>query len=127
MGRILSIIFTIIITSFYFFPFCFTFLPSVNTKMAMAAFGLVLLGIQLGKARNSVLNKNIFILSIFAAVVSLIGLVSVTYNETPDYTYASYIVSMWVWLGGAYVAVSLMKKVHGYVSKGLAWISVRAA
>ena len=67
MGRILSIIFTIIITSFYFFPFCFTFLPSVNTKMAMAAFGLVLLGIQLGKARNSVLNKNIFILSIFAA------------------------------------------------------------
>lgn len=116
MGRILSIIFTIIITSFYFFPFCFTFLPSVNTKMAMAAFGLVLLGIQLGKARNSVLNKNIFILSIFAAVVSLIGLVSVTYNETPDYTYASYIVSMWVWLGGAYVAVSLMKKVHGYVS-----------
>lgn len=116
MGRILSIIFTTIITSFYFFPFCFTFLPSVNTKMAMAAFGLVLLGIQLGKARNSVLNKNIFILSIFAAVVSLIGLVSVTYNETPDYTYASYIVSMWVWLGGAYVAVSLMKKVHGYVS-----------
>ena len=116
MGRILSIIFTIIITSFYFFPFCFTFLPSVNTKMAMAAFGLVLLGIQLGKARNSVLNKNIFILSIFAAVVSLVGLVSVTYNETPDYTYASYIVSMWVWLGGAYVAVSLMKKVHGYVS-----------
>ena len=116
MGRILSIIFTTIITSFYFFPFCFTFLPSVNTKMAMAAFGLVLLGVQLGKARNSVLNKNIFILSIFAAIVSLIGLISVTYNETPDYTYASYIVSMWVWLGGAYVAVSLMRKVHGYAS-----------
>ena len=116
MGRILSIIFTTIITSFYFFPFCFTFLPSVNTKMAMAAFGLVLLGVQLGKARNSVLNKNIFILSIFAAIVSLIGLISITYNETPDYTYASYIVSMWVWLGGAYVAVSLMRKVHGYAS-----------
>ena len=82
----------------------------------MAAFGLVLLGVQLGKARNSVLNKNIFILSIFAAIVSLIGLISVTYNETPDYTYASYIVSMWVWLGGAYVAVSLMRKVHGYAS-----------
>ena len=84
--------------------------------MAMAAFGLVLLGVQLGKARNSVLNKNIFILSIFAAIVSLIGLISITYNETPDYTYASYIVSMWVWLGGAYVAVSLMRKVHGYAS-----------
>ena len=112
----MSIIFTTISTSFYFFPFCFTFLPSVNTKMAMAAFGLVLLGVQLGKARNSVLNKNIFILSIFAAIVSLIGLISVTYNETPDYTYASYIVSMWVWLGGAYVAVSLMRKVHGYAS-----------
>ncbi|MBR5282453.1 MAG: hypothetical protein IKU22_06715 [Alistipes sp.] len=116
MAKYISIIFTAIITSFYFFPFEFTFLPGFNTKMIMAGFGLVLLGVQLSKARNSVLSKDIFVLSVFAALVSLMGLISVTYNETPDYTYASYIVSMWVWLSGAYVAVSLMRKVHGYVS-----------
>ena len=116
MAKFISIIFTAIITSFYFFPFEFTFLPGFNTKMIMAGFGLVLLGVQLSKARNSVLSKDIFVLSVFAALVSLAGLISVTYNETPDYTYASYIISMWVWLSGAYVAVSLMRKVHGYVS-----------
>lgn len=116
MAKFISIIFTAIITSFYFFPFEFTFLPGFNTKMIMAGFGLVLLGVQLSKARNSVLSKDIFVLSVFAALVSLMGLISVTYNETPDYTYASYIISMWVWLSGAYVAVSLMRKVHGYVS-----------
>ena len=45
MIKILSIIFTIVVTSFYFFPFEFTFLPGVNTKMAMAGLGLVIFGI----------------------------------------------------------------------------------
>ena len=49
MIKILSIIFTIVVTSFYFFLFEFTFLPGVNTKMAMAGLGLVIFGIQLGK------------------------------------------------------------------------------
>lgn len=116
MARLLLLVFTTIITSFYFFPFEFTFLPGVNTKMAMAGFGLILLGVQLSRSRNSLLSKDVFILSVFAALVSLVGLISVTYNETPDYTYASYIISMWVWLSGAYVVVSLMRQVHGTVS-----------
>lgn len=116
MARLLLLVFTTIITSFYFFPFEFTFLPGVNTKMAMAGFGLILLGVQLSRSRNSLLSKDVFTLSVFAALVSLMGLISVTYNETPDYAYASYLISMWVWLSGAYVVVSLMRQVHGEVS-----------
>lgn len=116
MVRILLFILTTIVTSFYFFPFNFTFLPAVNTKMAMAAFSLILLGVRLSRSRSSLLDKDAFILSVFAALVSLAGLISVTLNGTPDYSYASYIMSMWVWLGGAYVAVSMMREVHGDVS-----------
>ena len=108
--------FTLLVVSFYFFPFQFRFLPAVNTKMALAALGLVILGIQLARNRNALINKDFFILSIFAAFVSLAGLISVIYNETPDYAYATYIISMWVWISAAYVVVSLIRWVHGTVS-----------
>lgn len=116
MIKILSIIFTIVVTSFYFFPFEFTFLPGVNTKMAMAGLGLVIFGIQLGKSRNQLIGKDVFVLSILALLVSLAAFVAVSINETLDYTYVSYVISMWVWLGGAYVVVSLIRKVHSFAS-----------
>lgn len=105
-----------IMVSFYFFPIEFTFLPGVNTKMAMAGFGLVVLFVQMALHRKPYVDENIFRFSVIAIIVSLIGFIAVTYNETSDYTYATYIVSMWVWLSGAYVVITLMRALHGYVS-----------
>ena len=105
-----------IMVSFYFFPIEFTFLPGVNTKMAMAGFGLVVLAVQMALRRKPYVDEGILRYSVIAIVISLIGFVAVTYNETSDYTYATYIVSMWVWLSGAYVVITLMRALHGYVS-----------
>ena len=106
-----------VLTSLYFFPFAFSFLPGVNTKMMMAAVGLVLLGIQLAKQKKkSEVNVDFFMLSLFAAVASLIGWISITINNTPDTAYATYLVSMWVWLGGAYVLASTIRQLHGHLS-----------
>lgn len=107
---------TTVITSFYFFPFEFVFLPGVNTKMAMAAVGLVLLGVRMAQSRNAVLNKDFFTLSLWALGVSLAGFVAVVYNDTHDYTYVTYAMSMWVWAGAAYVLVELIRKLHGKIS-----------
>lgn len=41
---------------------------------------------------------------------------AVTWNDTYDYTYATYLVSMWVWLSGAYVVIQAIKKLHGGIS-----------
>ncbi len=106
----------VILTSFYFFPFTFTFLPGVNTKMAMAGVGLVLLGLQLGRARNSIFSKDMVTISLYALMVSFTSFIAVTLNETRDYAYVSYIISMWVWLSAAFVAVKYMRTVHGYIS-----------
>ena len=106
----------VILTSFYFFPFTFTFLPGVNTKMAMAGVGLVMLGLQLGRARNSIFSKDMVTISLYALMVSFTSFIAVTLNETRDYTYVSYIISMWVWLSAAYVAVKYMRTAHGYIS-----------
>ena len=62
------------------------------------------------------INKDTFVLSVCAALVSLAGFVSVVYNGTPDYAYATYLISMWVWLSAAYVVVTWMRWVHGTVS-----------
>jgi len=105
-----------IATSLYFFPFHTTFLPGANTKMLLAATGLAVWGIDLARGRSSCISKDLFVLSLWGIAVSIIGLVSVAYNETSDYTYATYIVSMWVWLGGAYAVARLIRSTHGRLS-----------
>lgn len=116
MLNFIKILIAGISVSFFFFPFEFTFLPGVNTKMAMAGVGLVLYVIDLAKGRAPQINKDGLVITVMAALVSLCGLVSVIANNTNDYTYVTYIVSMFVWLGGAYTAVKIVKWLHGYVS-----------
>lgn len=106
----------LIVLSFYFYPFEIAFLAGANTKMLLAAIGLPILAIQLSKKRDSLANKDLLILSGLACIVSLFGLFTVVYNNTSDYTYASYIISMWVWMSGAYTALQCIKSVHGKLS-----------
>lgn len=111
-----SVILTIVATSLYFFPFSFKALPGVNTKMMLAAVGLLVYLVNLARKRDASVSKDMFFLSVCAALVSMMGLFSITYNNTPDYAYATYLVSMWVWIGGAYAVAQLMKSVHGHIS-----------
>ena len=111
--KLIAMLFLVFLTSMFFFPFEFTFLPGINTKMAMAAVGLVLFALDLAKGRAASLDRSFFLLSFLAALVSLAGFASAVINHTNDYTYASYIISMWVWMGAAYVVVSAIKWVHG--------------
>lgn len=105
-----------IFVSCYFFPFEFTFLPGVNTKMAMAGVGLVLYVLGLAGGCTSKLKKDILVIVVVGVLVSLCGLFAVIWNNTNDYTYATYFISMFVWLGGAYTAIKIVKWIHGYVS-----------
>lgn len=116
MWKLIKIFLSGVAVSCYFFPFEFTFLPGVNTKMAMAGVGLILYAIDLAKGRVGQINKSGFQIAVIAALVSLCGLTAVIYNNTNDYTYATYVVSMFVWLGGAYTAIKIVKWLHGYVS-----------
>lgn len=116
MWKLIKIFLAGVAVSCYFFPFEFTFLPGVNTKMAMAGVGLILYAIDLAKGRVGQINKSGFQIAVIAALVSLCGLTALIYNNTNDYTYATYIVSMFVWLGGAYTAIKIVKWLHGYVS-----------
>ena len=115
MYKVIIYILSTIITSFYFFPFEFSFLPGANTKMIMAGMGLVVLGIRLAKGQRMSIDKDVFILSIYAIMISLASLASMIYNNTSDTSFLTYFISMWVWLGGAYFVVMWLKQTHGSV------------
>lgn len=112
MLRILAILFTGIIVSFYYFPFEFSFLPGLNTKMGLAVVGIFLAILNLIRKREVKFPHNLVRVEALAVLVSVIGAVSVIANNTPDYAYATYFVSMTVWLSGAYAVCSLIRRVH---------------
>lgn len=119
MKNYLFIFLTVIVSSMYLFPFEFLSLPGMNTKMLLSGLGLIILTIQLAKKRDALIDNNMFTLSVIAILVSLTALFSVTLNNTAETTYVTYIVSMWVWVSGAYTVITFIRKVHGYVSVGL--------
>ena len=80
--------------------------------MMLAAGGLVFLLYSLVQKRELSLPRSLLILLLLSAAVSMISLISITYNDTPDTTYVSYIVSATVWLSAAYVVCRAILLVH---------------
>ncbi len=114
--KVLGTILTVILTSLFYFPFNTSLLPTVNTKMALAAVGLVLFAYQVAQRRNAEVDKTFASISTWALLVSAVSLFSALANESGDYTYASYIVSAWVWMGGAYAVIKCIGAVYGKVT-----------
>lgn len=111
--KVLGSILVIIITSLFYFPFTTSLLPTVNTKMLLAAVGLILLAYHVAQRHDAMANSAFMSVSAWALLVSLIGLFSAFVNDSGDYTYASYIVSAWVWMAGAYVVIKCINIVYG--------------
>lgn len=118
-AKIIFVPIVIVFTSFFLFPFYFTFLPDINTKMILAALGLAILLVRLGINGHGFISKDFFWISVCALGVSFASFLSMTLNETSDGAYLSYIVTMWVWVGAAYCVVQMIKAVHGKVNAEL--------
>lgn len=116
MSRWLSSIALVIITSFFLFPFEFTFLPGVNTKMALAALGVCFFGINQIKGGRQSIKKGEIELLVLASLVSVVSILSAVINNTHDMTYAGYVISMLVWVFGAYAVIELIRLFQGGVN-----------
>lgn len=116
MDKFIKIAISIILTSFYLFPFEFKFLPGINTKMAMAAVGGGLLILHLAHKRMANIDRSFLEIVIYGALISFVAFISYTYNNTIDYSFVRYPVSIFVWMAGAYCLCQWIKKVHGVVS-----------
>lgn len=115
MLKLLKYLFVGVVVSFYFFSFEFSFLPGVNTKMMLAVAGVIFFIIYLVKKKEFVIPKSILMVLALSCVVSLIGLFSTTFNQTEDYTYASYIVSASIWMSAAFAVCCVIYHAHGRI------------
>lgn len=114
MIKTLKIILTVLITSFYFFPVKFTFLPS-NTKNILAAIGILFVIFELIRMKDFSIPKQLLILLLISSMVSIMSLISITYNQTPDTTYVTYIRSAIIWLSGAFAVGYIIRATHGRI------------
>lgn len=110
--RLVKRIIICILVSFFYFPFEFTILPGINTKMMLAVLGLLFVMGDLLNGRRLMISKDFIILTSLANVVSLVSLYSITANHTMDTAYVLYIVSFSVWLSAAYATCHLIKETH---------------
>lgn len=105
-----------ILTSFYIFPIKFYFFPAANTKMIMAVLGVAAFVINSITKRQPLIRQSTMSVAICAFMVSFWGIVSVLYNNTNDFSYATYFVSFCVWIAAAYFVVTCIRVVHKRVS-----------
>lgn len=113
MLKYLAIVLTAVVVSLFYFPFEFSFLPGINTKMMLAVVGIGIAAYRLIQKRNSGIPEGIAKIVLLSVVVSLMGLFSVIVNNTPDYAYSTYFISMAVWFSSAFTLCTLIKTVHG--------------
>ena len=107
----------VVVTSCYIFPFVPADFSVANSKMIMAAIGIVLFAFNIFKNRGSnELDKSFIQISLWGLAVSFIAYFSIVFNNTHDYTFATYFISMWVWIGGGYTLTRYIKWVHDKVS-----------
>ena len=116
MMRAVQIIVTGILMSLFYFPFEFTFLPGINTKMLLAVVGLGLMGLTFARRQTFTFPRDMLILVLIACCVSVVAYFSQTIHHTPDSTYVTYIFSFFTWFCAAFTVASCIKAVHGRIS-----------
>lgn len=115
--QFIATLISIIITSFYLFPVYFKAFPIANTKMMIGVIGLIALANDLiTEKRNASLNKDLLSITGIALGISLVSLYTMLYNVTNDNSFVTYFFSMWVWLGGAYGVISLIRMLKYNIS-----------
>ena len=116
MIKIIGIILALIVTDFYLFPFEPAILSGVNVKMILAALAIPYIIILLATKRNGLIDKDFLIMCLFTIPISLFSLLSNVYNDTNDFSFNFYFVSVLVWMAAGFMAVSMIKLVHHELS-----------
>ena len=70
----------------------------------------------MAKERSSMVNHDIVLIFLYTLPITVFSWLSNIYNETYDYSFNYYFVSIFVWMGAAFMVVSFIKNVHQKLS-----------
>ena len=111
MLKLIKIILTGIIVSLFYFPFSFTFFPVV-TKNILGVVGIICLGVVLIRKKEFTLPRSLLLLFLLSSFVSIVALFAITYNQTPDTTYVTYLRSAIIWTSAAFATCCCIWLTH---------------
>lgn len=114
MIKVLKIILTVLVTDLFFFPLIMWGIPG-NSKIYLAVAGLVLVAFELIRQKEMSVPRELLFLLFFSGMVSLMSLISISYNQTEDRAYVTYIISACVWLSSAFTVCRIIKAAFGRV------------
>lgn len=117
MIKIIGILLTLIATDFYLFPFVPSVLSvGINVKMILAGLALPCIAFHLASQRKAFVSKDLLIICLFTIPISLLSLLSNVYNNTSDFSFNFYFVSVFVWMAAGFTVTSMIKFVHKKLS-----------
>lgn len=116
MKSFFRVLFCILIVDFFYFSSVLSFTGGYNTKLILSVLGLAAFAVSGARGRSLNISRQMIVLTLLAACVSLASLFSMNYNHTVDDTYFSYVVSMLVWLAAAFMMVLSIHFVYGKIS-----------
>jgi len=111
----LAVLFVGVMVSMFYFPITFTAFPATNTKNLLAALGLVAIFLVFVYKQEFSLPREVLVLLLLSALVSVASLMAVIYNHTPDDSYVTYIRSAIIWLSAAFVVCLMIRILHGRI------------
>lgn len=110
MWKLIKVLLLTLAVSCYYFPFSFPFLPeAVNTKIMMAAFGIVAFIYDSIRRHGMFFSEPTLFSGLMAATFSVWCLFCITIANTYTTDYADYLVSYLTWMFGAYGVFSVLK------------------
>lgn len=110
------VLLTGLMMSFYFHPVFFTAYPFYNTKVMLAVLGGGVLVFNTIRTKDYTLSKGLLNALMIAGVFALVNYISLIINQTEDYSYTSYPVTVLVWVIGAYGAINFIRWTHHKVT-----------
>lgn len=112
MINVLKIIFCLVLTDFYIFPFEPVVLPGINVKMILAGLSLLYICFLLATRRTASIGTDLLKVFLLTIPISLFSLLSNVINDTSDYSFNFYFVSVSVWMAAGFFVVSMIKECH---------------
>lgn len=116
MINVLKVIFCLVLTDFYIFPFEPVALPGINVKMILAGLSLLYICFLLATRRTASIGTDLLKIFFLTIPISLFSLLSNVINDTSDYSFNFYFVSVFVWMVAGFLVVSMIKICHEKLS-----------
>lgn len=117
MNQIIKALLAYVLSWMFFYPLTLAAIPLLNSKMIAAVFGICFYVWDVAKHGAQInIDRHFLVLTTFAIVFSIFCFGSSAINGTDDYAYATYFVTMFVWLSAAFASMRSIKWAHGYAS-----------